>query len=137
MNAYVGLLAAAMIVSSAPAGKSSDIARQLELHEMNATAYCVSGTTYTGTETRCGIAAASKDVIGSTAIVYQRLPNGEVGEVIGYYEIQDTGGSEGINSCNVIDIWCPNLDDCQVFMNRVYEDGCRGKVFVQFLEAKG
>lgn len=107
------------------------------LRKMHATAYCINGTTYSGDNTRIGICAMRKEEIGKTAIVYQRLPNNEIGEIIGIYEVKDTGQTKGLLDGNVIDIWCPDLDSCQDFMNRIYEDGCRGKVFVQLVEADG
>ena len=110
---------------------------ELELVKMHATAYCLHGTTATGTETRHGIAAGRKDLLGKTAVVYQRLPGDHIGQIIGIYEIQDTGGTEGLNNGTVIDIWCEDLDECQEFMNTVYEDGCKGKVYVQFIDAEG
>ena len=102
------------------------------LIKAHATAYCLEGHTASGIEVREGICAmADSSLIGKTAIVYQRLPDGSVGECIGIYEIEDTGCSE-----NVIDIWCTE-EDCQPFMDRVYEDGCKGKVFIQIIEAAG
>lgn len=108
-----------------------------ELMRMHATAYCLHGTTASGSQTRKGIAAAQKKLIGKTAVVYQRLPGDKIGRIIGIYEIEDTGGTEGLINGSVIDIWCPDLDACQDFMNTVYEDGCKGKVFVQFIDAEG
>lgn len=108
------------------------------LQKMHATAYIgASDHTYSGKHVRDGIAATNKKHIGQTAIVYQRLPGNEVGEVIGIYEIEDTGDTKGIANDNIIDIWCPDLDACQDFMNTIYEDGCQGKVFVQFIDAEG
>ena len=108
-----------------------------DLIKMRATAYCIEGKTYSGKHTRKGIAAASKEYIGKTALVYQRLPGDKVGELIGIYEVEDTGGTEGLTSGVVIDIWCPDLDACQEFMNRVYEEGCQGRVWVEMVEAVG
>lgn len=106
-----------------------------ELIKMRATAYLDTGNlTYTGKKGHLGIAGASKNHIGQTAIVYQRLPGDVLGEVIGIYEIEDTGPAEGASSGYVIDIWQPDMAGCQQFMNRVYEDGCGGKVFVQFFD---
>lgn len=105
---------------------------QPELIKGHATAYCLEGITATGIPVRKGIAAAGRrEWLGKTAIVYQRLPNGEIGKIIGIYEIQDTGCKE-----SVIDVWCPE-EECQPFMDRVYEDGCQGKVWIQILEAAG
>ena len=111
---------------------------QPELLKMRATAYIgPSEHTCTGKRVHPGIAGAKREWLGMTAIVYQRLPGDKVGEVSGIYEIEDTGDTEGVNNGYVIDIWNPTLDDCQLFMNRVYEDGCQGKVYVQLLEANG
>lgn len=102
-----------------------------------ATAYCVSGITASGEETRIGICAGSKDYMGKTIILYQRLPDGSIGELIGIYECLDTGGTKGIKSGTVIDVWCPDLESCQDFMDTVYEDNCKGKVYIQVVEAEG
>lgn len=98
-----------------------------------ATAYCLDGVTATGKHTREGICATGNpEWIGMTAVIYQRLPDNKVGEIIGIYEIEDTGCKP-----TVMDIWEPDLDRCQEFMNRVYEDGCEGKVWIQIIDAEG
>ncbi len=118
--------------------KMSTYAAEPELQMMRATAYIgPTGTTCSGKPVYRGIAGANKRHVGQTAIVYQRLPNNKIGKIIGIYEVEDTGDTQGINNDNVIDIWCPDLDECQEFMNKVYENGCQGKVFVQWVEAKG
>lgn len=102
------------------------------LIKAHATAYCLPGKTANGSEVREGICAMSdSSLIGMTAVVYQRNPDGSLGEYIGTYEIEDTGCSE-----NVIDVWCEE-EDCQSFMDKVYENGCKGKVFIQIIEAAG
>lgn len=102
---------------------------QPELIKMRATSYCLSGTTCTGIDVREGICASGRvDLIGKTIILYHRLPNDELGQIIGIYEVQDSGCSD-----HVIDVWKPDLEMCQEFMNEVYEDGCKGKVFVQVI----
>lgn len=102
------------------------------LIKAHATAYCLPGKTANGTEVREGICAMSDpSLIGMTAVVYQRLPGGSIGSYIGTYEIEDTGCSD-----NVIDVWCTE-EDCQSFMDSVYENGCKGKVYVQIVDAKG
>ena len=73
-------------------------------------------------------------MIGKTIVMYQRLPNDEVGEIIGIFEIEDTGSAKGAREGHVIDVWKPNIAECQEFMNRVYEDDCGGKVWVQFID---
>lgn len=100
---------------------------------MRATAYCLQGITCTGDEVREGIAATGrKDLIGTTIILYQRLPNGDVGKGIGIYEVKDSGCNE-----NVIDVWKPDLDACQEFMDEVYKDGCKGKIYCEVINADG
>lgn len=105
------------------------------LVKMRATAYNDTGNlTYSGTKPHYGTAGGCKDMIGKTIIMYQRLPNDEVGEIIGIFEIEDTGSAKGAREGHVIDVWRPNVDECQEFMNRVYEDDCGGKVWVQFID---
>lgn len=102
------------------------------LIKAHATAYCLNGKTASGTEVREGICAMSdSSLIGMTAVVYQRMPDGSIGDYIGIYEIEDTGCSD-----NVIDVWCTE-EDCQGFMDKVYENGCKGKVYVQLIDARG
>lgn len=94
---------------------------------MHATAYCQTGYTASGEYTRDGICATgNKALMGNVAVLYQRLPDGSRGEYIGTYEILDTGCKD-----NVIDVWCADLDKCQEFMDIVYEDGCKGHVWVE------
>lgn len=113
-------------------------AEEPQLRMMRATAYPDTGRkTKSGTWPHYGTAGACKELIGKTAVIYQRLPGNEIGEFIGIFEIEDTGTTEGVVNGWVIDIWCPDVKECQEFMNRVYEDGCGGKVFVQVLEADG
>lgn len=107
-------------------------AEELQMYKMRATAYCLNGKTYTGKEVRKGLCATSnKEWLGKTAILYKRLPNNDIGEIVGIYEITDTGCKD-----YVVDVWMPE-DECQTFMNKVYKDDCGGKVWVQILEARG
>ena len=100
------------------------------LIKMRVTAYCINGITASGTPTREGICATGKSgMLGKTVIVYRRLPNDEIGEALGIYEVTDTGCNE-----NVIDIWQPTLDDCQSVMDWAYEEGSAGRIWVQVLE---
>lgn len=107
-------------------------AAEVPLIKAHATAYCLDGMTASGTAVRKGICASGhRDWLGKTCILYQRLPDGRVGDMIGIYEIEDTGCKE-----TVIDVWCPE-DECQDFMDKVYEDGCGGHVWIQLIEADG
>lgn len=108
-----------------------------ELIAGHATAYTVSGKTASGEYTRPGVAAAKRSWIGKTVILYQRLPDDSVGDMIGIYEILDTGGTKGIKGGKVIDIWEPSGEAAQEFMNRVYEDGCQGRIYFQLVDAEG
>ena len=102
-----------------------------------ATAYCVSGVTASGEETRNGICAGKDEWLGKTIILYQRLPGNKIGDQIGIYECLDTGGTSGLKEGKVIDVWCQDLDTCQEFMNLVYEDGCQGHVYIQVIDSDG
>ena len=102
-----------------------------------ATAYCDHGITASGEETRVGICAAKREWIGKTVIIYQRLPGNKVGEMIGIWEIKDCGGTESLKDGKVIDIWCSDLEKCQEMMNRFYENGCKGHIFFQIVDAEG
>ena len=98
---------------------------------MNATAYYLHGTTATGTEARAGVCATGlKSLLGKECAIYQRLPNGERGDLIGVYKIEDTGCKPG-----VIDVWVNDAEECQEFANLTYKDGCKGKIYVELLEA--
>ena len=101
-----------------------------------ATAYHLKGITASGEYTSEGICASCKSRLGCTIELYQRLPDGSVGELIGTYICKDTGGTKGIKEGKVIDVWRPNLDECKEFMNRVYEDGCKGRVYILVKEVE-
>lgn len=96
----------------------------------HATAYCLKGITASGMEVQDGICAMSdKALIGKYVTIYERLPSGAVGEEIGTYLIADTGCAK-----NVVDVWCEDLDACKKFMKRVYENDCRGKIYLKVWE---
>jgi len=106
---------------------------QPEMYEMHATAYILTGTTASGEETRDGICASGRrEWIGKTVIVYQRNTDGSLGSYIGTYEVLDTGCKK-----NVIDVWCDGMPEAKKFMKRVYENGCKGKIYVQVIDANG
>ena len=93
---------------------------------------------YTGDRVREGICGGCEAYIGKTIVLYQRLPNDEVGNIIGIYECLDTGmGTEGFKQGKVIDVYKPNLDECQAFMDLIYTNGAKGKVFIQIIDAEG
>lgn len=107
-----------------------------DLIKGHATAYCLTGITASGEYTRDGICASLASRLGKSLYLYQRLPGDEVGKCIGYYECKDTGG-KSIQTGKVIDVWQPDMEACQEFMNLVYEDGCGGKVWIKLVDAVG
>ena len=92
---------------------SGDTEPEPVYHSMIATAYCLTGLTATETQTRPGIAASKREWFGKTAKVYKNQ-DGNVGELIGEYVIEDTGG-KAIRNGSVIDIWLPTEAECKQF----------------------
>lgn len=122
-----------LIIKSAIVSLTAMLTLQPILMPGYATAYCDYGTTKSGEITRNGTCAMhDAEMIGKTVVLYQRLPNGDTGKMIGIYEVKDTGCKQ-----NVIDVWCENLEKCQEFMNIVYEDGCNGRIKYQVINGKG
>lgn len=108
-------------------------AEEPQLLMMRCTAYCIHGTTASGTPTRVGICATGrKELLGKTVVVYRRLPGDEIGNALGIFEVTDTGCNQ-----NVIDIWQPTIEDCQSVMDWSYEEGASGKIWVEVIEAEG
>ena len=81
----------------------------VEFYKMQATAYCINGTTATGTQTRIGVAASKPEWFGRRVAVYKQDSNGYPAELIGEYTVEDTG-STPIRTGKVIDIWFPSYD---------------------------
>ena len=97
-----------------------------ELIKGRATVYSTEGITKTGTQTRIGMCASSdKELMGKQVIVYQRLPDNSKGDALGIYTVEDTGCK-----ANVIDLWYPESISNKV-IEKTYEDGCEGKVYIQ------
>ncbi len=127
------VISVALLIAMCLTGSTSLADSQPTLIKMHATAYCLDGNTASGEPVRKGICATGhKEWIGKTCIVYQRLPNGDVGDILYILEIKDTGCKEA-----VVDIWMPTLEECQKVMDRVYEDGCQGRVYCQVVDAEG
>lgn len=93
--------------------------------------------TSTGNKVREGICASSKEYEGKTIIIYQRMPDNSVGDVLGIYECLDTGGTKGIKQGIVIDVWKPDNESKDEFINRSYENDCDGKIWIQVLNSNG
>ena len=127
-----GIIIVMMVVTLATL-RSNAADSQPQLIKMKSTAYCLEGVTASGQYVWNGICACGDPALfGKTVILYQRLPDNNIGDIIGIYEVLDTGCAS-----TVIDVWCKDLDACQEYMNRVYEDGCKGRVYVQAIDAEG
>ena len=120
-------------------GFTSYAEKQPTLIKGYATAYIgESEYTCTGDKVREGICGGCKAYLGKTIILYQRLPNDEVGQILGIWECLDTGtGTEGFQQGRVIDVYKPTLEECQEFMNLIYTNNAKGKVWIQVVEAEG
>lgn len=93
--------------------------------------------TCTGKPVHKGICGGCEAYIGKTIILYQRLPGDKIGQIIGYYECEDTGpGTEGFQEGRVIDCWMPK-DECQDFMDLLYTNNAQGKVWIEVISADG
>ena len=93
--------------------------------------------TCTGKPVHKGICGGCEAYIGKTIILYQRLPGDKIGQIIGYYECEDTGpGTEGFQEGRVIDVWMPK-DECQDFMDLLYTNNAQGKVWIEVISADG
>ena len=103
----------------------STVTVQAEPRKAWATAYCLTGTTASGTQT-----TANRTVAGKRAwfgkMIHIWLDDGD-GQIkpqnfVGTYIVEDTGG-EPIQKGYVIDIYMPDRDDCKQFGGRriIYE----------------
>lgn len=109
-------------------------AKEAELKKGVSTAYCLKGTTASGEKVRSGICAGASKYLGKTIIVYQRLPDDTVGKQLGVFECKDTGGTDALKNGYCIDVWFPDHDTCQGWMDLVYMDGCKGKIYFKVME---
>lgn len=101
-----------------------------------ATAYCLPGTMANGQKVHLGACAGANKYFGKTVVMFKRLPDNTVGDYIGTYTVEDKGGTKGIKQGYVIDVWQPDLNACHEFMNLVYEDGCKGNIYIIVKEEK-
>lgn len=88
-----------------------------EIYTAQATAYCLTGQTATGTYTKENHTVASKrEWFGKVMIIYEdkgdHLIHPE--NYIGTYVVEDTGG-ETIQKGWVIDVYIPNYEDAKQF----------------------
>lgn len=133
------VISVALLIAMCLIGFTSYADEEPTLIKGYATAYIGdSDTTCTGDKVREGICGGCKDYIGKTIVLYQRLPNDEVGAILGIWECLDTGtGTEGFQQGKVIDVYQPSLEECQDFMDLIYTNNAQGKVWIQVIDAKG
>lgn len=132
------LLPIILCISSMPVyAESIDYGEMADLIPGYATAYNLEGTMANGEQTHPGACASSSDRLYAIIILYQRLPDDSVGKFIGQYHCCDTGGNPSIKNGTLIDVWQPTDFDCYEFMDKVYEDGCQGKVWIQVIFGEG
>lgn len=101
-----------------------------ELLTINATAYCVTGTTATGTQTTEGrTLAGHPDWYGKKAFVWLDKGNGIQEEnFIGQFTVEDTGKKGGsVRNGETVDIYMTDYDRCIRFG--------RQNVFVYLMDA--
>ena len=82
-----------------------------------ATAYCLTGTTASGTQTTEGRTVAGRRVdFGKTVHIWIDDGDGVIKteNYVGTYVIEDTGG-ESIQEGRVLDIYMPKEEDCKEF----------------------
>lgn len=89
-----------------------------ELLNIEATAYCVTGTTATGTQTTEGrTIAGHPNWYGYTAYVWEDKGNGiEEENFLGSFTVEDTGKKGGqVRNGKVVDIYLTDYDRCIQF----------------------
>ena len=91
------------------AGSSSDDATQAE--EFQATAYCITGISKSGTKIMPGHVAADPRVIPLGSMIYVDSPL-----MGGIYQVRDTGD---LVKGNIIDIFIPSYERCKEFGRRI------------------
>lgn len=99
---------------------------EVVFEELYTTGYLITGTTATGGTTRPGIAANNFHV-GEIAVCYT-----VDGEYLGQFEVTDTGGSDGMQSGVVLDVWFPSEEDAKEWMRIT-----QGRVMVQWISGNG
>lgn len=97
------------------------------LEEIKCTAYCVGEVTANGAKVHEGGIAASKEHMGDVAELYT-LDD----EFLGYFEVNDAGGTDAIRNGYVIDVYRENYDRCVEWMIKT-----QGKVKVRWIKGKG
>lgn len=87
--------------------------------------------TASGKAVREDIVAGKREWLGYACIIYEN-DDGEVGDLIGYFEFCDTGGAKTLKTGKSIDVYRNTLDRCYDWIDE-YGD----YVFVQIIPAVG
>src|SRR3954467_5552046 len=98
----------AAVLAAAPGATAED----LPPHRAQATAYCQSGTTASGTVTKRGVIAADPRVFPMGTLVH---PDGPLRGYSGTYRVEDTG--RGVKG-HVLDIYMPSCAAAKRFGRR-------------------
>jgi hypothetical protein len=95
--------------------------------KMATTAYHMGHHTANGSAVHSGGCAMNHAHLGQIAIIYTTN-----GNFLGYYEVNDVGGTEGLKAGRVIDVYRCNLTQCESYMKIT-----QGQVWVKFVEGDG
>lgn len=101
-------------------------------YKIRCTVYCDHGVTKSGEIVRDGIAAMNDEMLGKTAVIYRYNSDGSIGELIGIYDILDTGSNKYLKAGKRIDIYCEDLELCNAWIKE-YGD----YVYIQIIDAVG
>lgn len=110
---------------------SKPVKADTELYNAKATAYCLKGTTATGTAPKEGRTVASKpEWFGACMVMFEDDGDGVIKpeNYIGTYIVEDTGG-KSVRNGYVIDVYIEDYE-------RAIEFGCKN-VIIQIIEAEG
>lgn len=88
--------------------------------------------TSTGKKPRYGIAGGKPDWYGCAVAIYQTNDDGEMGDFIGWWEIEDTGSAKTIQNGTSIDLYQYTLEECYDWVSQ-YGD----YVYIQLIRAEG
>lgn len=121
-RAFVGSLCSAALFYMMQ--KSACAYEGQNLIKMESTAYCYGTITASGAHVRPGICAGKREWIGKTAVIYDREMN-----LIGIYEILDTGGDGRIRNGKCLDVYLPDEQQCREYGRKT--------VWVQIVDAEG
>lgn len=84
-----------------------------------------------GSTPREGVVAGMSSWLDCACVIYENN-DGKIGDLIGIYEVRDTGGAEWLKNGKAVDIYRDNLDRCNEWID-TYGDYC----YVQIIKAEG